>query len=337
MPRISIVIPLYNKVRFIARALDSIYAQTFQDFEIIVVDDGSTDGSREAVQSYGRPVRLIAQPNSGPGAARNRGVAEAQGELIAFLDADDEWYPFYLAESVELLDRCGPDVPVITWNMWIVPGGWSNNRLWARAGIKDGLFRVTRDTSPEVLVALLATMQAQVTLIRAQTFRDLGGFYSKDGCRYSEDAHLWLKLLMHHTLYLRYKDGAVMDVSASQLSGNHTKARPIEPFLTDPDDILASCPPELRETMRVVFATRALKTSAVYGYWGHSREARRLLKRFVQTSDWGLPFFVPALIGCTPVGGWLGAAARTVQRLKAPAPQTLPPRAESHLGGRARG
>lgn len=317
MPRVSIIIPLYNKARFIARALDSIYAQEFQDFEVIVVDDGSTDGSREVVENYGKPLRLITQPNSGPGAARNRGVEMASGELIAFQDADDEWYPFYLAESVAILDSYGKEVPVVTWNMWIHPKGWSNGRLWTEVGLKDGLFRLTPEMSPRIPVALLATMQAQVTLIRKAAFDRLGGFYSKDRCRYSEDAHLFLKLLMHHSIYLRNKDGAVMDVSASELSGNHRNVRPIEPFLTDPDDILSECPRDLRETLRVVFATRALKTAAVYGYWGHSGEARALLKRFVQASDWRLPFFLPALVGCTPVGGWIGAAARGVnERLK---------------------
>jgi glycosyltransferase involved in cell wall biosynthesis len=276
------------------------------------VDDGSTDLSREVVQRYGKPLQLITQSNSGPGAARNRGVAAATGEMIAFLDADDEWYPFYLSESLQILDQYD-DVPAISWNMQIVPGGWSNGRLWDKAGLKGGLFRLSPGMPPGILVTLLATMQAQVTLIRTAVFNNLGGFYSKDCCRYSEDAHLWLKLLLRHSVYLHHKDGASMDVSASQLSGNHTRARSIEPFLTDPDDILVECPPEMREMIRIVFATRALKTAAVYGYWGHPEEARKLVKRFAHASSWRLPYFVPALVGCTPVGGWMGFVARGVK------------------------
>lgn len=108
---IAVVIPLYNKVRHIKRALDSVLAQTFTDFEAIVVNDGSTDGSQEVVAQYADPrLRLINQENAGVSAARNRGVTEASGDLIAFLDADDEWLPGFLDTVLRLRDRfpgCG--------------------------------------------------------------------------------------------------------------------------------------------------------------------------------------------------------------------------------------
>src|SRR6185312_7639068 len=91
---VSVVLPLYNKAPFITRALDSIAAQTYRNFEAIIVDDGSTDGSGDIAASYPDPrFRVIRQTNAGPGAARNRGVDEAKGEVLAFLDADDEWLP----------------------------------------------------------------------------------------------------------------------------------------------------------------------------------------------------------------------------------------------------
>ena len=93
---ISVVIPLYNKEEQIADTLQSIFAQTFQDFEIVIVDDGSTDNSVEEVEKFDDSrIRLIHQTNAGVSAARNRGIEEARGELIAFLDADDEWKPEY--------------------------------------------------------------------------------------------------------------------------------------------------------------------------------------------------------------------------------------------------
>ena len=313
MPRVSVIVPLYNKVRYVARALDSIYAQDYRDFEVIVVDDGSTDGSREAAEGYRqRGLRLVSQPNTGPGAARNRGAELASGEMIAFLDADDEWYPFYLTESLRILDECGPDVPAISWTMRAQPGDWTTGKFWDRVGVTGGVFRLTPNVNPRVAVMLLASMYPPVTVMRKAVFDELGGFYSKDRCRYSEDAHLWLKLLLKYPHFLHKKDGAVMYIDAAQLSANHTAVRPIEPFLTDPGDILAECPPAMRETIRVVFATRALKTAAVYGYWGQPAQARKLLRDFVQPSDWRLPYFAPALIGCTPVGGWIGALARGV-------------------------
>ncbi len=103
--RVSVVIPLYNKAAYIRRALDSVFAQSFTDFEILVVDDGSTDGGGDLVRACGDPrTRLVVQPNQGPGVARQRGMEEARGEFIAFLDADDEWAPRFLERAVRLLE-----------------------------------------------------------------------------------------------------------------------------------------------------------------------------------------------------------------------------------------
>nr|MBD5376416.1 glycosyltransferase family 2 protein [Bacteroides sp.] len=103
---ISIVIPLYNKAHKIEETLNSVLAQTFQDFEIIIVDDGSTDGSAEIVAELkDSRIRIISQENAGVSAARNRGIQESKGEYVAFLDADDQWYPEYLSSINALINR----------------------------------------------------------------------------------------------------------------------------------------------------------------------------------------------------------------------------------------
>ena len=103
-PTISVVIPLYNKQREIGAAVRSALAQTRLPQEIIVVDDGSTDGGAEAVRAIRSPlVRLVRQPNAGVCAARNRGIEESTGEYIALLDADDAWEPGFLAEIAAMI------------------------------------------------------------------------------------------------------------------------------------------------------------------------------------------------------------------------------------------
>jgi len=111
-PSVSVVIPTYNVAPLIAETLKSVFAQTFTDFEVIVVDDGSDDAAEleRALEPYRERVHYVRQENLGAGAARNRGVQEARGEFIAFLDSDDLWMPEYLEEQVRFLRADGYDL-----------------------------------------------------------------------------------------------------------------------------------------------------------------------------------------------------------------------------------
>lgn len=104
MVKVSVVIPVYNGERYLREALDSVFAQTFRDYEVICVDDGSTDRSAGMIREYGEQVTLIQQANEGQGAARNRGARSARGAYLAFLDQDDRWYPHKLERQVAALD-----------------------------------------------------------------------------------------------------------------------------------------------------------------------------------------------------------------------------------------
>ena len=101
----SVVIPTFNRSHLLQATLESVFAQTFSDYEVIVVDDGSTDDTREMMKSYGERVQFFRQENAGPGAARNLGVSRAGGEYVAFLDSDDLWFPWTLSVFAELIDE----------------------------------------------------------------------------------------------------------------------------------------------------------------------------------------------------------------------------------------
>src|SRR5712692_851790 len=110
-PFVSVVIPTFNRARQVQAALKSVLAQTYREFEVIVVDDGSTDGTGEALQeiislegSNGKQIRYFFQPNQGQSAARNQGTEEARGEWVAFLDSDDVWLPEKLEWQVRAIE-----------------------------------------------------------------------------------------------------------------------------------------------------------------------------------------------------------------------------------------
>ena len=118
---VSVVIPAYNAEQHLRRSVESVLAQTYRQFEIIVIDDGSTDHTAEVCRSYADRIRYLHKPNGGVSRARNRGIREANGEYIAFLDADDAWKPTLLEELVGHL-KDHPDVSVATGAQVFVSG-----------------------------------------------------------------------------------------------------------------------------------------------------------------------------------------------------------------------
>jgi GT2 family glycosyltransferase len=312
-----VIIPLFNKAPYIRRALASVERQTFIDYEVIVVDDGSTDGGGTIVAGLKQPrLTLLTQENSGPGRARNRGLAEARGEFVAFLDADDEWLPEYLECSVNLLERAAPEAATVTSGYFEYPSGRSTDPLWRERGLVDGPHRLDPQTPPQLAIYWLAFMSPCSTMGRTWVFRRLGGFFARDRCTNAEDAFLFLKILLNHTIIVNLDSLVRIHREASDLS-RRGYLRPIEPLLTHPDELRAACPPDLRDLLEKVLATRALKTACLLGYWGRWREARALCREFCPSNGWQLPLYWPARVLSTP----LAPAAGKIHRLLLGAPK----------------
>lgn len=187
---ISVIIPLYNKKDSIATALDSVLAQTYQDFEIVVVDDGSTDDGAAVVEQYADPrIRLIRQANAGVSAARNRGIAEANGEYVAFLDADDEWMPEFLAEIVALQKEF-PDCKAQATTYVQCQNSEKRNIVLNRLpfsgehGVLTNYFEVATHSNPPIWTGAVCIERALL--------QDLGGFPL--GIKSGEDLLTWARI-----------------------------------------------------------------------------------------------------------------------------------------------
>lgn len=127
-PRFSVVIPTYNRARSVLQTLDSCFGQTFPDYEVIVVDDGSSDSTLSVLQSVTDPrLLIVSQDNAGPAAARNHGMRRASGQYIAFLDSDDSWYPEFLEATNTLLKEQGD---VLVYGQIVVDRGVG--RYWVK-------------------------------------------------------------------------------------------------------------------------------------------------------------------------------------------------------------
>ncbi|MCJ7602583.1 MAG: glycosyltransferase [Desulfobulbaceae bacterium] len=179
--KISVIIPTYNRREFLARAIDSVLNQSCRDFELIVVDDGSTDDTARCVAAYGEQVRSIHQENRGPAAARNTGIRAAEGELIAFLDSDDRFAPEKLAVQQAAMDARPEYLISHTDEIWYRRGKLLNQ--------KKKHFRPHGFIFGECLKLCVVGMST--VMLRRELFERIGYFDEELPC--CEDYDLWLR------------------------------------------------------------------------------------------------------------------------------------------------
>jgi len=196
--KVSVIVPLYNSETFLGEALDSIFQQSFQDFEIVAVDDGSTDGSRGIVEQYqdrypGR-ITYVYQDNKGIAGARNTGIRTSAGEYLALLDADDRWYPARLAEGVAVLDG-NPQVGLVHAR---------RDRIVDGQTVPEPVRHAARYQSGRIfenLVLRRASIGALTVLFR-RTCCDAVGFFDEDRKLMGvDDREFWQRLALQYQVF----------------------------------------------------------------------------------------------------------------------------------------
>jgi len=277
VPAVSVVIPLYNKGPYIARALNSVLAQTFQDFEVIVVDDGSTDDGAEVVRGFDDPrIRLIQQENQGVSAARNRGIEAARAELVAFLDADDEWMTGHLGTIIRLR-RNAPEAGIYA-TSYIE--SFSKNEMrkprfaeiplkpWE--GILPNYFKSC--TYGDAPVCSSTACIPKHILIR------FGGFQT--GFWWGEDTDLWGRIAFNYPIAFSWNGGAILHRDAENRACNKK-----EPILRHP--FVLSATKYLEEEVQIEkhtyyireFVAKEKIAQALFNMQaGNSKVARSILK-----------------------------------------------------------
>lgn len=189
-PQVSVIIPTYNRGWIIKEAIDSVLAQDYGDFELIVVDDGSTDNTDDILNSYRGDIIVFRQENQGVSAARNRGLAEASGRFIAFLDSDDLWLPQKLSLQVEFFSK-NPDAQIC-----------QTEETWIRKGVRVNPKKRHKKPWGMIFEASLALclVSPSAVMIRRSLFEKVGGFdETLPAC---EDYDLWLRISCRYPVYL---------------------------------------------------------------------------------------------------------------------------------------
>jgi glycosyltransferase involved in cell wall biosynthesis len=206
MPKVSVVIPSYNAMAYLPKTLESVLQQTFTDFEVLIINDGSSDSIVQWATSITDPrVKLISQPNQGVSVARNTGIAHAQGEYIAFLDADDFWDSTKLAKQVQCLDNTETGL-VYTWTSLINSSGKPINRFFISH---------TEGNVWEEIVVEDFICNGSSAMVRRSCFDTVGVF--EPGLHIGEDIDMWTRIAARYpfavvkellTFYRRHSNNA---------------------------------------------------------------------------------------------------------------------------------
>ncbi len=286
---VSVIVPLYNKAKTVERALNSIFAQTYKNMEVIVVNDGSTDGGNAIVRRKFADERLIIidQENQGPGAARNTGIKAAKGEYIAFLDADDSWYPQNIEAMVKWLqshEECAlVGCMYFEWSKQTFMSGY-----WAKRGVVPGVYSLESDMDCAKAESLILFFRVCNSVLTYEAARRYDGFY-ENRCISGEDTVFFMRIMANERF------GIIPDVGEChhcEAAGLSNKTRPeIAPILMDKRIVLDYCPKEKLPLFEQVLTGLALLTARHKARAGYGGVAKQLLADHPQAKRLGFAYY----------------------------------------------
>ncbi len=311
-PLVSIVMPLYNKEKDIERAIRSVLAQSFRDYELIIVDDGSTDRGTDVVSGIGDVrIRMIRQENAGVSAARNRGIEEARADLIAFLDADDEWEPDFL-ETILCLRKKFPSCKVFgTRYLFCSPDG--RKRPAIIRGLPEGFlegvlanyFDIASRSDPPLCASALA--------VEKKAIAGLGGF--PVGITSGEDLLTWARLAIRYDIAYYNESKAIFWVP-DHVSDRQGRVPGIPDFVGDKlQRLLNNADPARCVGLKRYISLWHQMRANIFIQLGEGPKAREELLKAADYSRWGLKLFVLSVISRMP-GDLSAMALKFLRHLK---------------------
>jgi glycosyltransferase involved in cell wall biosynthesis len=273
-PKVSVVIPAHNHARFLPDALASVRQQTWREFDVVVVDDGSTDNTAEVVAGFAPHVRYLYQPNAGPSSARNTGIRHTHGEYVAFLDADDTWMPEKLALQVEYLDA-HPDAGLVFTKVLVMSEAGQPLYTYPHR------YRYGRRAFARLLLWPYGSMN--VVMVRRACFERFGLF--DESLPAAEDWDMWLRVAPFFRLgFLDRPLGTYRQSSNSVSRGSGVQQAPeafrrvLDKLFSDPERLAGHSRAELARLRRLAYASLEVTVALnmATNPWPHLLRAVRL-------------------------------------------------------------
>lgn len=275
--KVDIVIPLYNKSKTIKNAIDSVLQQSYQCWQLYIIDDGSTDGSSDIAKEYSRhdKISYCHQVNSGPGAARNLGLNLGNSPFVAFLDADDIWLPSFLEVALNALEAY-PDAKAFV-SSWYREGLDSDISVnHKKQGIYSGLWKCPLDLPQYKLKLHIDFCHSSAIILPRSIVEYLGGYFDWEYCTYGEDSWLWLQLLLNFPIYRYVKPLINFRSEFSELGYGRVSAYPLPPVLKFEKEYILKFDQETLPTVKKYLDWYSILVARRMNYQGEKNMARKI-------------------------------------------------------------